>query len=146
MVSREIWGRQDTQRVVGAWQCRREKGRRAFRGFLCLQILVWLLGQFMCLTQRPGKEMGGLCSPLQKPQIPQGFQLSIFKSQIKGGHRVCDQIVHSSLIGRWWGKRRCYGVNIIGPWAQEAWGSVLTLKIIKQLTSPDLEGEGFSHL
>ena len=29
----------------------------------------------------------------------------------------------------------CYGVNIIGPGAQEGWGSVLTLKIMQQLTS-----------
>ena len=34
-----------------------------------------------------------------KPELPDGFQVSIFKGKVKeGSHRVCDQFVHNSLI------------------------------------------------
>ena len=37
---------------------------------------------------------------LKKPELPEEFQQSIFKSQVREpGRRVCDQHVHNSLIG-----------------------------------------------
>ena len=37
---------------------------------------------------------------LKKPELPDGFQESIFKGQVReGGRRVCDLLVHDSLIG-----------------------------------------------
>ena len=36
----------------------------------------------------------------QNTQTPHWFQLSIFKSQVREEHpRLCDQLVHNSLIG-----------------------------------------------
>ena len=37
---------------------------------------------------------------LKRPELPEGFWQSIFKSQVREeGRRVCDQLVHNSLIG-----------------------------------------------
>ena len=48
--------------------------------------------------------MGGSCP--KKPWDSQGFQESIFKSQVKeDSHRVCDQSLYNSPIGWWWGNR-----------------------------------------
>ena len=39
---------------------------------------------------------GGLC--FKNPKLPEGFQQSNFKGQVReGGRRVCDQLVHNSL-------------------------------------------------
>ena len=39
-------------------------------------------------------------------KTPNGFQENIFKGQVREEScRVCDQLVHSSLIGWWWGNR-----------------------------------------
>ena len=36
----------------------------------------------------------------KKPDLPSGFQQSIFKGQVREGRlRVCDQLMHNSLIG-----------------------------------------------
>ena len=36
----------------------------------------------------------------QNPKLPEGFQQSIFRSQVRAGaHRVGDQFMHNSLIG-----------------------------------------------
>ena len=37
---------------------------------------------------------------LKSPELPEGFRQNIFKGQVRGrGHGVCDQLVHSCLIG-----------------------------------------------
>ena len=37
---------------------------------------------------------------LKSPELPKGFQQSIFKGQVREeGRRVCDQLVQGSLIG-----------------------------------------------
>ena len=37
---------------------------------------------------------------LEKLNLPNGFQQSILKGKVREGHpRVCDQLVHNSLIG-----------------------------------------------
>ena len=38
---------------------------------------------------------------LKTPELLDGFQGGIFKGQVRGGggRRVCDQLVHNSLIG-----------------------------------------------
>ena len=37
---------------------------------------------------------------LKRPKIPDGLQGSILKGKVREGHvRVCDQLVHNSLIG-----------------------------------------------
>ena len=42
----------------------------------------------------------GVAHAPQNPEIPEGFQQRIFEGQVKErGHRVCDQLVHSSLMG-----------------------------------------------
>ena len=46
---------------------------------------------------KASKETGGSCP--QNSELPRGFQQSIFKGQVReGGLRVCDQLVHNSLI------------------------------------------------
>ena len=36
----------------------------------------------------------------KNPELPEGFQQSIFKNQVgERGHGVCDQLVRNSLIG-----------------------------------------------
>ena len=36
----------------------------------------------------------------QNPDPLEGFQQSIFKDQVReGGHEVCDELIHNSLIG-----------------------------------------------
>jgi len=41
---------------------------------------------------------------LETPRLPNKFQQSIFKDKVREGRpRVCDQLVHNSLIGWWWG-------------------------------------------
>ena len=71
----------------------------------------------------------------KNPELPEGFQQSIFKSQVlEWCCRVCNQLVHNSLIGWWWGNRAVsqgFTWSVLG--LQEAWGYVLT--VIKQLTS-----------
>ena len=43
---------------------------------------------------------------LRKPKLPDGIQESIFKGKVREGSRkVCDQLVHNSLIGWWLGNR-----------------------------------------
>ena len=45
-------------------------------------------------TRSPGQLM------LKKPELPDGFQGGIFKGQVREASlRVCDQLMHSSLIG-----------------------------------------------
>ena len=41
---------------------------------------------------------------LKAPQLPGGFKESLFKGKVREWcPRVCDQLVHNSLIGWWWG-------------------------------------------
>ena len=56
---------------------------------------VWSRERFIA---GPCKVSGWL---VLNPELPRGFQQSIFKGQVRGwgGHRVCDQLVHSFLIG-----------------------------------------------
>ena len=51
------------------------------------------------------KVRGGSCS--NSPELPKEFHQSILKGQIRewGVRRVCNQLVHNSLIGWWWGNR-----------------------------------------
>ena len=36
----------------------------------------------------------------QNPRLPEGFQQSIYKSQVReGSRRECDQLMHNSLTG-----------------------------------------------
>ena len=58
----------------------------------------------------------GLCRAMQQewlacaqkaPELPHGFQKSIYKDQVREGcPRVCDQLMCNSLIGWWWGNRQ----------------------------------------
>ena len=37
---------------------------------------------------------------LKRPELPDGFQENIFKGEVReGNHRVCDQLLNSSLFG-----------------------------------------------
>ena len=37
---------------------------------------------------------------LKRPELPEGSQGKVFKGKVReGSHRICDQNVHSSLIG-----------------------------------------------
>ena len=52
------------------------------------------------LLQGHARRTGGSC--LKNPDLPKGFQQSIFKGQVRDGRpRVCDQLVHNSLTGCW---------------------------------------------
>ena len=52
-------------------------------------------------TRSPGQQL-----VLKMPELPYGFQESIFKGQVKeGAHKVCDQLVYNSL----WLMMRCQG-------------------------------------
>ena len=58
-------------------------------------------GEEKCLLQGHASRTLGLYS--KSPKCNEGFQQSIFKGQMKEGQpRVCDQLVHNSLIGWWW--------------------------------------------
>lgn len=77
--------------------------------------------------------MSGSCS--KNPKISEGFQQNLFKDKVREkGHRVCDQLLHNSLIGWRWGHRAVlpgFTLSVLG--LQEAWSSVLMA--IKQWTS-----------
>ena len=56
---------------------------------------LWSLEQRKVLLQGHARRQGG--SYPEKPGAPQGFQQSIFKSQVKvGGHGIPDQILQFS--------------------------------------------------
>ena len=58
----------------------------------------------------------------QKAKLPDGFQPSHCKGKVReGSRRVCDQLVHNSLIGWWWGNKAVsQGLNMINPRRHEA--------------------------
>ena len=60
---------------------------------------------------------------LKRPELTYGFQGSIFKGQVREGScRVCDQLLHNSLIDWWWGSRAVsQGLTLI-RWLQSVWG------------------------
>ena len=51
------------------------------------------------IAQHQTKSSGQLV--FKMPEFPDGFQQNIFKGHVREGvgHRVCDQLLHSSLIG-----------------------------------------------
>ena len=52
------------------------------------------------------KQGDGWLVPLsQTPNSLEAFQQSIFNGQVRGCHRVYNQLVHNSLIDWWWGNR-----------------------------------------
>ena len=52
---------------------------------------------------------GGSCPKKKNPQLPEGFSQRTFESQIrKGGYKVCDQLMHSSLMADGEGTWQCY--------------------------------------
>ena len=92
----------------------------------------------LCLTPCDPRD----CSPrgssvhgIFQTRILEWVQQSFLKSQVRGvGHRVCDQLLHNSLIGWRWGHRAVlpgFTLSVLG--LQEAWSSVLMA--IKQWTS-----------
>ena len=57
---------------------------------------VWSRERFIA---GPGKETGDLC-PSKNPKLPEEFQHSMFKGQVREGRpRGCDQLVRNFLIG-----------------------------------------------
>ena len=53
------------------------------------------------LLQDQARITGGLC--FKNPKLPEVFQQAIFKGKVRERcPRVCDQLVHNSLIGWWW--------------------------------------------
>ena len=74
------WDQTSKQKIYQNW----EQGKVYCRG---IQGIGWLM-----------------LSP--KPELPEGFQHSIFKSQVRErGCRPCDQLTSNFLIGWWWGNR-----------------------------------------
>ena len=71
-----------------------------------------------CQTRSPGQLM------LKTPELPDGFQASIFKGKVREGNcRVCDQLMHSCLMGWWWGNRVVsQGVTLSVFRHQQVWG------------------------
>ena len=64
---------------------------------------------------------------LKKPRLQDGFQQSIFKGKMRGGHpRLCDRLIHNSLTVWWW-CHRDYHYRSSGtrrPGAMCSWSSV----------------------
>ena len=49
-----------------------------------------------CRTMQGGRWL----RPQKNPELPEGFWQSIFKGKVsEGGGRVCDELMHNSLIG-----------------------------------------------
>ena len=69
------------------------------------------------------KEVGG-SGPPKISKIPKGFQQSFFKDQVlEMGHRLCDQLLDSSLIGWLWGNRAVSQVLTLSVLRlRETWG------------------------
>ena len=67
----------------------------------------------MFISGRQTRSPGQLA--LKTPELLHGFQERIFKGQVReGSHRVCDQLLHNSLIGWWWGNRVRSQGDILG--------------------------------
>ena len=93
----------------------------------------WSLEQRkVCCKAMQGDEVA---HALKSLELPKRFQQSIFKSQVREGDcRVCDQILHNSMIVWWSGNRVVsQGFTLSVLRLQEAWGYVLM--VIKLLTS-----------
>ena len=77
------------------------------------------------------------CGTLRKSlKLPKGFLQSIFKKQVEGvgvggwgaGGSVYDKLLHSSLIGQWWGHRAVsQGFTLSVLRLHEGWDCVLTV-------------------
>ena len=96
----KIWDQNITECKFMCLRISKAKRYRSFR--------VWSRGRFIA---GPCKENGWFM--LKKTKLPEGFQQSIFKGKVREGYpRVCDCLVHNSLIGWWW----------LIPMCQEVWG------------------------
>ena len=82
-------------------------------------ISVWSRERFIA---GPCKETGGSWPP--DPKLSESFQQNISKGQVREeGQRVCDQLMHSCLIGWWWcNKAVSQGLTLSVLRLQVTWG------------------------
>ena len=98
------------------------------------EVEVWSRERFLVGLWQ---EVGG-SGPPKISKIPKGFQESFFKDQVlEVGHRVCDQLLDSSLIGWLWGNRAVSQVLIL---------SALRLRETLRLGTHGHQGVSIFHL
>ena len=111
------------------------------QGSLRVAVMWWLHGcNILCLliwqvailvhTEHQARRMGSSCS--RDLNSLMAFREEFLKTGLGRGSWVCDQLLHNSLIGWWWGNRKMFWES---QFSGSSWSGVCMLVVSIQLTS-----------